>query len=280
MLTTNEKKVSGDSRPTIPSLTKSGSTNVKESRSTQLEQATKTLFRSSVRKKDRTVSNTIASIQFGSIGALVPQDHQNGVTPVLVDSSVKDLLLLPEVTPQHPTAPSATETDSEDLTHSPSNALQLLSTPNIAESKAEVPALSADVSDVEYDLHRLRMRRLKEPEHDLYVPPQAKPALQSSDDTLFPLMEKTLEFLTGSAHAILLLGDSGGGKSTFNLQLERTLWKDYKRDGAIPLHINLPAIDNPQQDMIAKQLQQLHLFSDAQIQELRQSRQFIVICDG
>ena len=136
------------------------------------------------------------------------------------------------------------------------------------------------VPDVEYDLHRFRMQRLKEPENALYVPPQAKPTLQSSDDTLFPLMEKTLEFLKGSGQVFLLLGDSGGGKSTFNLQLEHTLWEDYKRGGAIPLHINLPAIDNPQQDMITKQLQQLHLFSEAQIQELRQSRQFIVICDG
>ncbi|KAK3807395.1 MAG: hypothetical protein J3R72DRAFT_499470 [Linnemannia gamsii] len=119
------------------------------------------------------------------------------------------------------------------------------------------------VSSVEYDLHRLRMQRLKEGENALYVPPQAKPSLQSSDDSLFPLMEKTLEFLTGSGQVFLLLGDSGGGKSTFNLQLERTLWRDYKRGGAIPLHINLPAIDNPQQDMIAKQLRHIHHFSEA-----------------
>ncbi|KAG0288387.1 hypothetical protein BGZ97_006832 [Linnemannia gamsii] len=124
------------------------------------------------------------------------------------------------------------------------------------------------------------MQRLEEPQSALYIPPQAKPTLQSPDDTLFPLMEKTLAFLMGSGQVLLLLGDSGGGKSTFNLQLEHTLWKDYKRGGAIPIHINLPAIDNPQQDMIAKQLPQLHLFSEAQIQELRQSRQFIVICDG
>ncbi|KAG0375039.1 hypothetical protein BGX24_009614 [Mortierella sp. AD032] len=136
------------------------------------------------------------------------------------------------------------------------------------------------IPDVEYDIHRLRMQRLKEPQNALCIPPQAKPTLRSSDDTLFPLMEKMLEFLTGSGQVFLLLGDSGGGKSTFNVQLKHTLWKDYRRGGAIPIHINLPAIDNPQQDMIAKQLLQLHLFSEAQIQELRHSRQFIVICDG
>ncbi|KAF9899733.1 hypothetical protein EC991_008410 [Linnemannia zychae] len=147
-------------------------------------------------------------------------------------------------------------------------------------SSSPLLARFQDVPDVENDLHRLRMQRMKEPESTLYIPPQAKPTLQSSDETLFPLMEKTLEFLMNSGQVFLLLGDSGGGKSTFNLQLERALWKDYKRGGVIPLHINLPAIDNPQQDMIAKQLQQLHLFSKAQIQELRQNRHFIVICDG
>ncbi|KAF9901616.1 hypothetical protein EC991_005839, partial [Linnemannia zychae] len=136
------------------------------------------------------------------------------------------------------------------------------------------------VPDVEYDIHRLRMQRLEEPQNALYIPPQAKPTLQSPDDALFPLMEKIHAFLTGSDQVFLLLGDSGGGKSTFNLQLEHTLWKDYKQGGTIPIHINLPTIDNPQQDMIAKQLQQLHLFSEAQIQELRQSRQFVIICDG
>ncbi|KAG0303808.1 WD_REPEATS_REGION domain-containing protein [Linnemannia gamsii] len=136
------------------------------------------------------------------------------------------------------------------------------------------------VPDVEYVLQTLRTQRCKERENVLYIPPQAKPTLTSNDDTLFPLMEKTLEFLAGPGQVLLLLGDSGGGKSTFNLQLEHTLWQDYKRGDPIPLHINLPAISNPQEGMIDKQLQRLRLFSDIQIQELRQSRQIIVICDG
>ncbi|KAG0301301.1 hypothetical protein BGZ97_002836, partial [Linnemannia gamsii] len=130
------------------------------------------------------------------------------------------------------------------------------------------------IPDVEYDIHRLRSQRLKERENALYIAPQAKPTLQSSDDTLFSLKEKTLDFLAGSGQVIQ---EEASRRSTWSW--EHILWKDYKRGGAIPLHINLPPIENPQQIMITKQLQQLN-FSDVQLQELKQHRQFIIICDG
>ncbi|KAG0278552.1 hypothetical protein BGZ95_003734, partial [Linnemannia exigua] len=148
-------------------------------------------------------------------------------------------------------------------------------TPSSSALLVRVQAIPA----VEYNLLRLKDRRLKVQENTLYIPPQAKPSLLSPDDSLFPLMEKSLEFLAGPGLVFLLLGDSGGGKSTFNLQLERTLWKTYRRGGPVPLHVSLPSIDNPQQDIIGKQLQQLD-FSDAQIMELKQNREVIVICDG
>ncbi|KAG0272299.1 hypothetical protein BGZ95_011956, partial [Linnemannia exigua] len=146
MFTSKEKKASDGFRPTTPSLTQSGSARVKESRFVLLEQATRNLFLSSIRKKDRTVPNAIASIQFGSIGVLVPQDRQGSTTPVSIDSSVKDLLPLPKVDPQHPIAPSVTEANSKDLAHSASINLQSTSTSTIAESKTEVPVLSEAAS--------------------------------------------------------------------------------------------------------------------------------------
>ncbi|KAG0204363.1 WD_REPEATS_REGION domain-containing protein, partial [Mortierella sp. NVP41] len=156
-------------------------------------------------------------------------------------------------------------------------------TPPVAQSGSthvkDSSARILTVSDIEYDLHKLRDRRLEERENVLYIPPQAKPSLQSPDDTLFPLMENALEFLASPRQVLLLLGDSGGGKSTFTLQLEYTLWSTYQRGDPIPLHVSLPSIDNPLQDMIAKQLKRLD-FTDIQIQELKQHRQFIVICDG
>lgn len=135
------------------------------------------------------------------------------------------------------------------------------------------------IPDVEYDIHRLRQKRIDGHHKGVYIPPQAKPNLQATDNTLFPLMQKAQEFLSDQRQVLLILGDSGAGKSTFNLELEHTLWKDYTKCGPIPLFINLPTIDNPTQDLIQKQLFK-HNFSDAQIQEMKLHRQFIIICDG
>ncbi|KAF9536988.1 hypothetical protein EC957_009125, partial [Mortierella hygrophila] len=135
--------------------------------------------------------------------------------------------------------------------------------------------------DVEEDLRKLRQRRLKERGDAVYIPPQAKANLKASDDVLFALMEKVEEFLASTDQKVLLLlGDSGSGKSTFNREIEHNLWLKYeKATGRIPLHINLSAIDRPEQDMIAKQLRKFEL-SDSQIRELKTQRKFVLICDG
>ncbi|KAF9151024.1 hypothetical protein BG015_007150 [Linnemannia schmuckeri] len=135
------------------------------------------------------------------------------------------------------------------------------------------------IAYLEHALYKLKLQRLKEHNKGVYIPPQAKPSMNAADDTLFPLMEKALEFLNGPHHVLLLLGDSGAGKSTFNLELEQNLWKDYKRHGPIPLYINLPTIDNPTNMLIEKQLQYLN-FTDDQIHEMKLHREFILICDG
>ncbi|KAG0070530.1 hypothetical protein BGZ90_012612, partial [Linnemannia elongata] len=137
-----------------------------------------------------------------------------------------------------------------------------------------------DIPDIEYALHNLRLQRLQEyDERAIYVLPQAKPSLLAKDDELFPLLEKVLEFLASDRQVMLILGDSGSGKSSFNRRLEHLLWKEYKRGGPIPLFINLPTIDDPQRDMIDKQLKILN-FDEEQILELKLYRQFVLICDG
>ncbi|KAF9541312.1 hypothetical protein EC957_003214 [Mortierella hygrophila] len=153
--------------------------------------------------------------------------------------------------------------------------------------KASLPVLSTSpllarvlaIPDVEYDIHTLKHQRMNSHTRSLYIPPQAKPSLKSDETTLFPLMEKVLEFVESHQQVMLLLGDSGAGKSTFSQKLEHTLWTSYKPYGPIPLYINLPTIDNPTQDLIGKELYHQN-FSEEQIQELKLHRQFILICDG
>ncbi|KAF9974257.1 hypothetical protein BGZ65_008830, partial [Modicella reniformis] len=137
-----------------------------------------------------------------------------------------------------------------------------------------------NIPDVEGNLRLLRKQRLSEQVDAIYIPPQAKASLQATDDTRFPLMEKVKEFLSSDQKVFLLLGDSGAGKSTFDRALECDLWKTYKsKTGRIPLHINLPAIDRPEYDMIAKHLRKAE-FTEPQIKEMKLHRNFILICDG
>jgi len=134
--------------------------------------------------------------------------------------------------------------------------------------------------DVEVQLRVFRRRRTNGRDSAVYIPPQAKASLQATDDTRFPLMGRVKEFLGGDQKVLLLLGESGAGKSTFSSELEFDLWQSYKgKTGRIPLHINLPAIDKPEHDMIAKQLR-MDEFTEHQIREMKHYRKFILICDG
>jgi len=133
--------------------------------------------------------------------------------------------------------------------------------------------------DVEGRLRQLRRQHLMEQENVVYIPPQAKAGLQASDESRFQLMDRVKEFLNSEQKVFLLLGDPGAGKSTFSRELDRDLWNAYKKDGDIPLHINLPAIDKPEYDMIAKQLRKMEL-TEPQIRELKMHRKFVLICDG
>ncbi|KAG0220926.1 hypothetical protein BGX31_010380 [Mortierella sp. GBA43] len=133
---------------------------------------------------------------------------------------------------------------------------------------------------IEGQLLQLRKQRLSEYPKSVYIPPQAKPGLQASDNSRSNLTDAIKEFLENDLKVFLLLGDSGAGKSTFNKALEYDLWEGYKKQtGAIPLFIDLPTIDKPEDDMIAKELRKAD-FTESQIKELKVNRRFILICDG
>ncbi|KAG0217543.1 hypothetical protein BGX31_000208 [Mortierella sp. GBA43] len=144
----------------------------------------------------------------------------------------------------------------------------------LSQSELPSPSLLDRVQnrpDVEGIIHVLRKQRTKDWDNAVYIPPQAKFALQASDNARFPLMEKMKEFLEG---------DQEAGKSTFSRELEIDLWRSYKsKTGRIPLHISLPGINKPEHDIIAKQLRKAE-FTETQICEMKHYRKLILFCDG
>ncbi|KAF8944285.1 WD_REPEATS_REGION domain-containing protein [Haplosporangium gracile] len=146
-------------------------------------------------------------------------------------------------------------------------------------SRSPLLANVQEIPLVDFQLNKLKIQRLAEERLAVYIPPRAIPNLNAPTDRAFPLLEKVQEFLASPRHVFLILGASGAGKSTFNSFLERDLLTNYSTNRPFPLYINLPAIDHPETDMIAKQLS-FYNFSDAQIQELKEHRQFVLICDG
>ncbi|KAG0374249.1 hypothetical protein BGX24_010642, partial [Mortierella sp. AD032] len=135
-----------------------------------------------------------------------------------------------------------------------------------------------ETSEIEFT-HALRKKTTAEHEQTLYIPPVAKASLNASDnDGLFSLMDKVQEFLAGDRQVMLILGDSGAGKSTFSRHLEYVLWQNYN-GGHIPLFINLPESNQPEKDLVTEHLRNYSLSED-QIQDLKQHRNFFLICDG
>ncbi len=110
----------------------------------------------------------------------------------------------------------------------------------------------------------------------LYVEPRCRASLDGESKT-FELLPQVQAFLKDKK-VILLTGDSGAGKTTFNRRLEKHLWDHKKADDAIPLFISLPSIEKPEHDLIAKALKKRGL-SEFQIQKLKKEK-FVFILDG
>jgi len=130
-----------------------------------------------------------------------------------------------------------------------------------------------------------RLRLLKENctngrGNTVYTPPYGKANLRDPENTRFLLKDKVREFLRSDRKVFLMVGDSGAGKTTFGRELEFDLWQDYRPStGFIPLFIDLPVIDEPERDIIIKQLKKSN-FTESDIRVLKKGRSFILICDG
>ncbi|MCX8565525.1 MAG: WD40 repeat [Glomeribacter sp. 1016415] len=121
----------------------------------------------------------------------------------------------------------------------------------------------------------------------MYVAPHATTVTDKKP--FFDLDEAVTAFLT-RAHdssqkiqVLLLRGEAGSGKSTFNRHLARRLWRDFSAasgERPIPLYISLPTIDRPNKNLIGQYLSDKCGFSAEQIEALRASQSFILILDG
>ncbi|KAG0014915.1 hypothetical protein BGZ80_010150 [Entomortierella chlamydospora] len=132
--------------------------------------------------------------------------------------------------------------------------------------------------DIEPALAQLKRERLKDRDVDIYISPRAKADHNSRE--YFDLLSNTQEFLGSDKKVFLILGESGAGKSTFNRNLEISLWDQYEKGtGHIPLFIYLPLIEEPEHNLIEKHLRRIN-FTEEQIREMKLHREFILICDG
>ncbi|OAQ31684.1 hypothetical protein K457DRAFT_16990 [Linnemannia elongata AG-77] len=136
------------------------------------------------------------------------------------------------------------------------------------------------IQSIEHNLLRMKTLRLAHYDQAIYIPPLAKANPQTPEEEATPLMDQVKEFLDSDKQVFLVIGDSGSGKSIFNLHLEHTLWKAYEQgDPHIPLYIHL-STSRYLSSLIDEQLTK-HDFDDLAIQGLKlASRKFIVICDG
>ncbi|KAG0313378.1 WD_REPEATS_REGION domain-containing protein, partial [Linnemannia gamsii] len=176
------------------------------------------------------------------------------------------------------TTPQCEDIANAESTGSCFNSLAPRSMPPLTLDLAPPPDVQ-EISSFDVALQDMRKQRMDHYRQDVYIAPMAKPNLLAPDDNLFPLMEKVKEFLAGDAHVMLILGDSGAGKSTFNRYLENVLWKDYKIGDRIPLFINLPNLERPDKDLVAEQLRTFDFSNDA-ILKMKWQRRFTLVCDG
>ena len=115
-------------------------------------------------------------------------------------------------------------------------------------------------------------------EQRLYVAPMGAPFHGS--ESLFELMQEVLSFLKGDQRVLLLLGDSGSGKTLFCQMLAAYLWQQYQPiSGAIPLYISLPSLRNPTHNLFPEFMKRKG-FSREEISMLKEHRELIFILDG
>ncbi len=137
----------------------------------------------------------------------------------------------------------------------------------------------------EFLLSNLKNGVLNEFQHqNLYIPLQGKYTMNPEKST-FDLAEKINQFFifdnanSNDPRVLLLLGDTGSGKSMFAQQLFQELWKMRNDGDPIPVWIPLPELLNPFHGAVEEVLQKYE-FSESQISEMKKRERFIFVVDG
>ncbi len=148
-----------------------------------------------------------------------------------------------------------------------------------------VDAAKKDIGFVEQTvpvkLAELRKRALedKDTQDELanYIP--ACGAHRVTDTNTFDMEKAATDFFKTNKQVLLLLGNSGGGKSTFNRYLAKKLWENYKVGDPIPLFISLPNLHNPEKALLVEHLTRQG-FTEKEIQFIIKNHKLILILDG
>ncbi len=114
-----------------------------------------------------------------------------------------------------------------------------------------------------------------------YVAPEG---MALHDDTRFDLENKIHDFLESEKECLLLSGDAGIGKSTFNRYVARSLWQKYMQatkpeEQAIPIFIALSSLPSTSPNLVSTFFKQ-HGFTEEQIHTLQTQYHFVLILDG
>ncbi len=114
-----------------------------------------------------------------------------------------------------------------------------------------------------------------------YVSPEG---MSLYDSIRFDLESKFQEFLQSDKKVLLLLGEAGSGKSTFNRHLAVGLWDAYMQasatdDSPIPVFIQLSSLPESNRNLV-EAFFETQGFSKEHIKALQSKHRFILILDG
>lgn len=115
-------------------------------------------------------------------------------------------------------------------------------------------------------------------EQKTYIPPMGAAAAGASSS--YDLLQEIHSFLKGNQLVLLLMGDSGSGKSLLSQTLAYQLWQTYQPiSGVIPLYVSLPTLKDPVNSLISQAAKRLGLTLE-EIHEIQDKREVIFILDG